>query len=134
MVEERTYPVFICGSALRGQPDHGNLQSARFIKEVATLPRYRMHTVEQGWHPGIYAVPEGGVSIRGELYELTQAQYDHLLSTEPPHMYPEQVQLQGGETATAMLYPRDLVEQYQWPDISHYGGWAAYKADQATSQ
>jgi hypothetical protein len=29
--------------------------------------------------------------------------------------------------AIAMLYPQALVEQYNWPDISHHGGWAAYK-------
>jgi hypothetical protein len=26
-----------------------------------------------------------------------------------------------------MLYPRELVEKHNWPDISHFGGWAAYK-------
>lgn len=130
MTAEPTYRFFICGSALRGQPDHQNLQSATFIQEISTLPLYRLHSVEQGWHPGLYAVSEGGVAIRGELYELTQSQYDHLLSTEPPNLYPEPVQLEGGETATAMLYPQELVDRYQWPDISHYGGWAAYKAAQ----
>jgi len=133
MTGPATYRFFICGSALRGQPDHGNLQDARFIREISTLPLYRLHSVEQGWHPGIYPVSEGGVSIRGELYELTQEQYDHLLATEPPHMYPTQVELEGGETATAMLYPKELIDQYQWPDISHYGGWTAYKADQPSS-
>ena len=44
--------VFICGSALRGQPDHGNLQDARFIREAKTAPCYRLHSVQDGWHPG----------------------------------------------------------------------------------
>jgi gamma-glutamylcyclotransferase (GGCT)/AIG2-like uncharacterized protein YtfP len=61
--------VFICGSALRGQPDNQNLQSAQFIKEAATQPRYRLHAVANGWHPGIYEVEEGGISIPGEVYE-----------------------------------------------------------------
>ncbi len=43
-------------------------------------------------------------------------------------MYPTEVKLQDGGTAIAFLYPRELVEQYSWMDISHLGGWAAYKA------
>ncbi len=118
---------FICGSALRGQPDHQNLQSATFIRPANTKSIYRLHAAQNGWHPAIYAVESGGIAIPGEVYELTQAQYDYLLANEPPHMYPGDIVLEDGEVLTAMLYPQDLVEQYGWPDISHHGGWAAYK-------
>jgi hypothetical protein len=121
--------IFICGSALRGQPDHKNLQSAQFIQEAATQPRYRLHAAVDGWHPAIYEVEQGGISIPGEVYELTLEQYENLSASEPPNMYPSDVVLQDGEVATAFLYPRELVEKYNWPDISHYGGWAAYKAN-----
>jgi gamma-glutamylaminecyclotransferase len=124
--------VFICGSALRGQPDHQNLQSAQFIRETQTRPLYRLHAAADGWHPAIYAVAEGGVSIPGEVYELSAEQYDYLISTEPPNMYPGDILLEDGETVTAILYPQALVEQYKWPDISHLGGWAAYKKSLAS--
>lgn len=120
--------VFICGSALRGQPDHANLQSATFVREAKTQPLYRLHAAQDGWHPAIYQVESGGISIPGEVYELTADQYDYLVSTEPPNMYPADVTLESGEIVTAILYPRELVEQYNWPDISHYGGWVAYKS------
>lgn len=123
--------VFICGSALRGQPDHQNLQSAKFIKIANTLPQYRLHAAENGWHPAIYAVKSGGISIPGEIYEMSQEQYEYLLASEPPHMYPETVNLEEGEQAIAMLYPKELVEKYNWLDISNFGGWKAYK-QQAT--
>lgn len=123
-----TKRVFICGSALRGQPDHQNLQSAEFVRATKTRPIYRLHAAENGWHPAIYEVTEGGVSIPGEVYHLTHEQYEYLLANEPPHMYPGDVALEDGEVLTAMLYPRELVEQYGWVDISDYGGWAAYKA------
>jgi hypothetical protein len=119
---------FICGSALRGQPDHGNLQAAKFIAPARTVPRYRLHAAADGWHPAIYETDKDGISIPGEIYELTIEQYDYLLSTEPPNMYPAEVELDTGERLTAMLYPRELIEKYNWPDISGYGGWAAYKA------
>jgi len=119
--------IFICGSALKGQPDHGNLQSAKFIKAAKTRAQYRLHAAVEGWHPAIYQVEEGGISIPGEVYELTGEQYEHLLSTEPPNMYPGDIVLADGQVLTAMLYPLELVAKYGWPDISHYGGWAAYK-------
>jgi gamma-glutamylaminecyclotransferase len=125
--------VFICGSALRGQPDHQNLQAAQFIREIKTSPSYRFHSAADGWHPAIYAVAEGGISILGEVYDLTAEQYDYLISTEPPNMYPGDIVLEDGEIVTAILYPRDLVEQYNWPDISQYGGWAAYKKASVSS-
>lgn len=123
--------IFICGSALRGQPDHRNLQTAQFIRTAATQIRYRLHAAGNGWHPAIYEVEVGGISIPGEVYELTLAQYEHLSATEPPHMYPGDVVLEDGEVLTAFLYPRELVEKHNWPDISHYGGWAAYKRAEA---
>lgn len=119
--------VFICGSALRGQPDHKNLQSAKFIKQAATAPRYRLHAAADGWHPAIYEVAQGGISIPGEVYEMSLEQYEHLSATEPPNMYPSDVVLEDGEVLTAFLYPQELVEKYNWQDISDYGGWAAYK-------
>jgi gamma-glutamylaminecyclotransferase len=125
--------VFICGSALRGQPDHQNLTNAKFIKTAKTLPQYRLHAAENGWHPAIYAVETGGISIPGEIYQMTNEQYEYLLANEPPHMYPDTVKLDGGEQAIAMLYPQELVEQHNWPDISHLGGWAAYQEQSTVS-
>ncbi|MGF1495748.1 MAG: gamma-glutamylcyclotransferase [Elainellaceae cyanobacterium] len=122
--------VFICGSALRGQPDHANLQEATFLRSAQTAPRYRLHAVGNGWHPGIYPVERGGISIPGELYEMTAEQYKYLVASEPPHLYPEAVELADGGRAIAFLYPKELIDQQGWPDISHYGGWAAYKAAQ----
>ena len=120
--------VFICGSALRGQPDHQNLQEAKFVSAAKTEPIYRLHSVGNGWHPGIHKVAEGGISIPGELYAMTPEQYTYLKDNEPPHMYPEEVPLVGGGTAIAFLYPKEKIDEHGWPDISGYGGWAAYKA------
>jgi len=118
---------FICGSALRGQPDHGNLGEARFVREAKTKPKYRLHSVRDE-HPGIYEVPHGGVSIAGEVYELTDAQHDHLLATEPPDLYEAPIELEDGSRVNAMIYPRELIESRGFADISDYGGWAAFKA------
>ncbi|MHB8147460.1 MAG: allophanate hydrolase-related protein [Vulcanimicrobiaceae bacterium] len=118
---------FICGSALRAQPDHANLGDARFLGEARTAPRYRLHSVRDQ-HPGIYEVATGGISILGELYEFTPAQHAHLLSTEPPDLYEAPILLEDGTSVSAMIYPRALIEERGYADISAYGGWAAYKA------
>ncbi|MGK7950181.1 MAG: gamma-glutamylcyclotransferase [Xenococcaceae cyanobacterium] len=120
--------IFICGSALRGQPDHQNLQDAKFIGEAKTLPKYRLHAVKDGWHPGIYEVETNGISIPGEIYEMTEQEYQYLLANEPPNMYPATVYLEDDSEAIAMLYPQELIEKNGWQDISEFGGWAAYKA------
>jgi gamma-glutamylcyclotransferase (GGCT)/AIG2-like uncharacterized protein YtfP len=122
-----TKRIFICGSALRGQPDHASLQYKQFIREAKTRPSYRLHSVD-GWHPAIYEVVEGGISIPGEVYEQTLEQFETLCANEPPNMYPGDIVLEDGEVLTAFLYPQELVEKYNWPDVSHYGSWAVYKA------
>jgi gamma-glutamylaminecyclotransferase len=118
---------FICGSALRGQPDHGNLGAARFVREAKTKPIYRLHSVEDK-HPGIYPVPQGGIAIGGEVYEMNDEQHAALLASEPPNLYEAPIELDDGSSVSAMLYPRSVIEERNYPDISHHGSWAAYKA------
>jgi gamma-glutamylcyclotransferase (GGCT)/AIG2-like uncharacterized protein YtfP len=118
---------FICGSALRGQPDHQNLMGATFVKETKTAPRYRLHSVRDQ-HPGIYEVESGGIAIAGEIYEMSDEQHAHLLANEPPDLYEAPIALEDGSTANAMIYPRKLIEERGFKDISQFGGWAAYKA------
>ena len=122
---------FICGSALRGQPDHENLKGATFAGEAKTKPLYRLHAIKEGWHPGIYAVASGGISIPGEIYEMTVEQYNYLIANEPPDMYESPIELETGESVSAMLYPEELCTP--WPDISDLGGWSAYKASDASA-
>jgi len=120
---------FICGSALRGQPDHKNLGDAKFLGEARTAPKYRLHSVRDQ-HPGIYEVEGGGVSIAGELYEFTPEQHEHLLESEPPDLYEALIELDDGSKVSAMIYPRSLIEERGFKDISAFGGWAAFKASQ----
>lgn len=120
-----TVRFFICGSALRGQPDHGVLDGVTFLGEAFTAPSYRMHSVNDV-HPAVYAVERDGVSIAGELYELTPAQRLTLLAQEPPGLYEDRVVLEDGSAARAMLFPHDVVVARGYPDISAHRGWAAY--------
>ncbi len=117
---------FICGSALTGQPDHKNLGEAKLVGEAQTAAKYRLHSV-RGEHPGIYEVAEGGVAIKGEIYEMSTEQHAHLISTEPPDLYESPIEMEDGSKVSAMIYPRDLITERKYADISQYGGWAAFK-------
>jgi len=121
-----TVRFFICGSALRGQPDHRVLDGARFLGAMRTASRYRMHSVDDR-HPAIYEVSNNGVAVLGELYELSRDQHHALLAQEPPNLYETGVVLEDGSRARAMLFPQRLVDERSYPDISQFGGWAAYK-------
>lgn len=124
--------VFICGSALRGQPTHHTVADSVFVKAVTTKPNYRLHSVEDK-HPGIYEVVEGGISIPGELYAMTPQKYQTLLDSEPPHLYPKAIPLEDGTEAIAMLYPQEVIIERQYPDVSHFGGWTAYISSKVIS-
>jgi gamma-glutamylcyclotransferase (GGCT)/AIG2-like uncharacterized protein YtfP len=117
---------FICGSALTGQPDHKNLGEAKLVGEAQTAAKYRLHSV-RGEHPGIFEVAEGGVAIKGEIYEMSTEQHAHLISTEPPDLYESAIEMEDGSKVSAMIYPRELITERKYPDISQYGGWGAFK-------
>jgi hypothetical protein len=50
------------------------------------------------------------------------------MAGEPPDMYQVTIEMEDGSNAEAMLYPRELIEKHGYPDISRFGGWAAFKA------
>ena len=58
---------------------------------------------------------------------MTLEQFTYLNDNEPPNMYPDSIVLQQEIGAIAFLYPKALIDEYNWPDISGYGGWVAYK-------
>lgn len=94
--------------------------------ELRTAPSYRIHSVNDA-HPGVYYVDHGGVSVAAEIYELTPEQHKALLAAEPPDLYEDTVILSDGSSAGAMLYPRELIEERRYPDISEHEGWASYR-------
>lgn len=120
---------FICGSAMRGQPQHDYLEGAKFVEEAQTLPIYRMHSANNRDHPAIYPVNKSGeigFSIRGEIYELTEKQLRILLENEPQDLVLSRVKLKSGEDIAAMLCPRETVIVNDWPEISGFGSWLAF--------
>src|SRR3954447_16544828 len=94
--------MFLNGTAMSGQPQHGAIAGATLLGAARTAPHYRFFAVRDEF-PGLFAVPEGGLSILGELYELTEELlYRSLMPGEPAELELGVVELDTGEIVNAM--------------------------------
>ena len=118
--------LFVNGTLMRGLALHGNLDGAVFLGEARTAPIYRLYSIGDR-HPGMFEISEGGVSVSGELYRVTEDLCRRIEAGEPPGLYRGEVVLEDGRRVAGILYPRALAEAGH-RDISSYGGWRAYVA------
>ena len=126
MAAVQPFILFVNGTLMRGLKLNHNLNGADFLGEVRTAPRYRLYTIDDV-HPGMFEVPSGGVSVKGELYRLPPDVWARVEAGEPPNLYRGPVALEDGRTVDGILYPRELAEGRQ-RDISEFGDWRAYMA------
>ena len=126
MAAAQPFILFVNGTLMRGLKLNHNLNGADFLGEVRTAPRYRLYTIDDV-HPGMFEVPSGGVSVKGELYRLPPDVWARVEAGEPPNLYRGPVALEDGRTVDGILYPRELAEGRQ-RDISEFGDWRAYMA------
>jgi gamma-glutamylcyclotransferase (GGCT)/AIG2-like uncharacterized protein YtfP len=115
--------LFVNGTLMRGLKLHANLDGADFVEEAWTAPTYRIHSIGDV-HPGMYLVPEGGVSVPGEIYLVPDEVWHRVESGEPPGLYRGPVSLADGRVVPGILFPREMAEGHR--DISDFGGWRAY--------
>jgi len=122
--------MFLNGTAMSGQPDHGNVAGARFLGEGRTADRYRFYSVRDEF-PGL--VPsDDGAGIVGEVYEIDDAVWrDVLLPSEPSELDPGEVELDDGRRVTAMILDLERVPPTDRVDITAHGGWRRYLASRS---
>lgn len=117
--------MFFNGTVMRGQPAHGNIEGAVFLRDASTAPEYELHSIDDAY-PGMFRVGKGGVSVAGELYEVGDDVLPGILDSEPPYLYMGDVTLDSGEQVKGMLCPEEVAKTK--PDISGYGDWRKYLA------
>ena len=120
--------MFLNGSAMTGQKDHGCHAGSTFLGPARTAATYRFFAVRDEF-PGLLPVTRGGRSIDGELYEIPEdVLYEHLLPAEPEELEFGTVTLIDGEEVHAMiLQPDRLKPGDKVVDISELGGFRAYQ-------
>ncbi len=118
------FDLFVNGTLMQDLELHANLDGSEFLGEVVTAPVYRLYSIDDR-HPGMFEVTEGGVSVKGELYRVSEEVWARIEAGEPPNLYRGTVELAGGRKVYGVLYPRELAEG-QDRDISEYRDWRLY--------
>ena len=118
------FDLFVNGTLMQDLELHANLDGSEFLGAVVTEPIYRIYSIDE-LHPGMFEVSEGGVSVKGELYSVSEEVWARVKVGEPPNLYRGIVQLADGRKVLGLLYPRELAEG-QHRDISEYRDWRLY--------
>jgi gamma-glutamylcyclotransferase (GGCT)/AIG2-like uncharacterized protein YtfP len=119
--------MFLNGTAMSGQRDHHAVDGATVLGPARTAAAYRFFAVRDEF-PGLLPVDEGGASITGELYEMTEAiLFDSLLPEEPAELELGTIELADGSIVNSMhLQPERVAPGDKVVDIT--GSWRTYQA------
>ena len=120
--------MFLNGTAMAGQKDHGCHAGSTFLGPAQTAGRYRFFAIRDEF-PGLFPVTTAGCMIAGELYDIPDpVLYDRLLPAEPRELELGTIELSDGEEVHAMLLrPERLAPGDQVVDISELGGFRSYQ-------
>jgi gamma-glutamylcyclotransferase (GGCT)/AIG2-like uncharacterized protein YtfP len=121
--------MFLNGGGMRGGPVHQHIDGVPLIGERRTAPRYRFYSIRDEY-PGLSPVGEqcDGQPILGELYDVPMALLRSLLASEPPELELSIVELAGGQLSFGMILRSEEHGRGRHKDITHYGGWRAYRS------
>ncbi len=127
--------MFLNGTAMSGQKDHGAHAGSRFLGPARTAARYRFFAVRDEF-PGLFEVPKGGRPIDGEIYDIPdEVLHEKLLPSEPAELELGTIELADGESVHAMLLcPDRLDPKDQIVDISELGGFRSYQRHLAANR
>ena len=120
-------PLFLNGEGMRGGRVHPHIAHYTFLGEATSARRYRFYVYEDRF-PALWPVPDGGVSVPGELIELPlEAVRDEFLAVEPPELELGVIELVDGSASLAVvLRPEVHARGTGLVDISDYGGWRTW--------
>lgn len=115
--------LFVYGTLLRGEANHGLIARGLFIREARTTPSYTL--ISLGAFPGL--VTGGSLSVVGELYEVTPQILAGLdrLEGHPRFYCRSLITLNDSSSAEAYLLPTRFAATY--PHILS-GDWKQHRA------
>lgn len=101
--------LFFYGSLKTGQANHPLIARERYIGPARTLPRFALYSL--GRYPGLVHAADGGESIRGELWEVSECTVEELDDFEgsPDHYCREPIELEHvADPVESYFYQRPI--------------------------
>lgn len=97
--------MFVYGTLLRGESNHGLLVRAELLGTACTEARYEL--VDLGGYPAM--LPGGTVPVRGEVWGVDDATLSRLdeLEGHPGYYRRRSLKLDDGRSVQAYLLPRE---------------------------
>jgi allophanate hydrolase len=129
-------PVAVVGAHLSGMPLNGELRSlgARFLEKTQTAPDYKLFALDgtRPPKPGLLRVGTGkGHAIEIEIWALSAEGFGRFVAGIPAPLGIGTLTLPDGRGVKGFLVEAEAVNGAR--DISHFGGWRAYMAEQKAS-
>jgi gamma-glutamylcyclotransferase (GGCT)/AIG2-like uncharacterized protein YtfP len=127
--------MFLNGTAMSGQKDHGAHQGSTFLGPTRTAGKYRFFAVRDEF-PGLLPVTTRGRMIEGELYDIPEdVLRQSLLPAEPRELELGEIELADGSAVKAMLLvPSRLDPGDKVVDIAELGGFRTYQSFLAANE
>jgi allophanate hydrolase len=125
--------ITVVGAHLAGMALNGELKSlgARLLETTFTAADYRLYALAQTQpaKPGLLRVRAGaGVRIEIEVWALPAEHYGRFVAAVPPPMSIGTIRLADGRSVQGFLVESEALDGAR--DISSFGGWRAYLAEQ----
>jgi allophanate hydrolase len=130
---EGEIPIAVVGAHLSGMPLNGELRGAgaRLIERAATAPHYRLYALAgtRPPKPGLLRVKNGaGAAIEVEVWTLSASAFGRFVAAVPPPLSIGTLELDQGRLVKGFLVEAEAVAGAR--DISHFGGWRAFMAQE----
>jgi allophanate hydrolase len=124
--------IAVVGAHLAGQPLNHQLTSrdARLVEQTRTAPTYRLVALDTvPPKPGLLRTAEGtpgAGAIEVEVWDLDAAGFGSFVDEIPAPLCIGRVILADGSDVAGFLC--EAIAADRAPDITHHGGWRAYRA------
>ena len=127
-------PLAVCGAHLAGEPLNYQLTGigAFQIECCRTSPNYRLYALAgtKPPKPGLFFSPDGGDSIEVEVWAVPESTFGSFVNGVPPPLAIGSCTLEGGRTVKSFVCEPYALAGAR--DITSFGGWRAFRANQAT--
>ena len=116
--------LLVIGSALREVAGDQAALGLAFLEEASTAPRYRLFSLEDRF-AALVEDRKHGISVPGELVELSDERWPEIAASEPEGITPGPVELDDGRVVTAALGDPSYLAEHG-TEITEHGSFVAY--------